>query len=1591
MSKIALNELHKEILFNLTKKELLDRINILEEKMQSLILNKNFIGKLSIMTLKKNITCEDVKELCFDMLVLICDDLPENWLEFVYSYLLNKNFPYKFTNAINYKYDAAVLVFLEILRIVIKYAEENSENKEYNFNLFISKSQQSTNQEFNDFREIYIKTYMYEMIFINAYLKKSNLLEFIKGIWKLSVDISKDLVKAGINSNTELVSYAAIGHFLGKISLNELDKASQDVVLYETKFWFEKNKLIQIGNIALFESMPNAYIENIPVEKLILMYSNLRIDINAEGKIKYNSINEIIAKLSLTFSKNEEQINSYVEKIKNFESYLNDNGVKIDFSIKKLFFNKKEDVFLIGNEIADRFKSISVESNIEIMNKIWNNDTFEKLTELNEMIKDRNHMIIFLKMIDEYNYYLPERKKLIFLDILFNLIEHEDGEIRKTSAELLGKNTADFDKNALICSENLKSESSTQELWEKYFKIMVFSKQMEKESSFQSYDFVKSFFRNLVENDSDKISFYLDFLVKQFENSDLNRDVISVLLTSILGVSLKYYTKKQISFLFERVFNYLKTSDELLMLISLNYLDFVLKREDIGKELKMTIFSNLESINSSKNYSIDYVRFKILMTLNQEEKLNDEFKRFMKLRIKNISDIFLINLKSATHWIEKNINIDFLCDIVSNNENHALLFHVAAHFSNLIKVSEKEVVRKKAGKALLSIIDKLALDQRNEICVELIKGLEIEEYRYSKNIPNFLGKLFLSLHPKELDESIDEVERLFYNSTYSTSFLALKTLCIVVENYFVYRNIFEENDNKNSSRLKKVLGIIVSGLVEEDVEIKIDTLYLIGNQIFNSNVLDYDEKFEIFNIIGKKLLSLYDRKNDSDICFINRAISFNQIYKFLNNYYKINKQLKMRKLANVAYFNDVFNLFSIEDDFAVSKIVALGYEVFIDIDDFNWKKDVHSYNFRKRICEISIAQKFDVYIFPTSIKVNVATKKGLKKLNTIFSDQKVSLVSSFDSYNYNSMYNEKKNLIFEFKHIFLMSKNNEFLSKIETEEINKIKPKLKNGYEEIILNKTNYDELGESKQINIQIERAIKYISNSGVVKNKLKNKINATKRTFKIEVLENFTDNIVLDVGRYVFLHTDLFQTIGEQMKNKNIKILVARKNDESNKLLGFVAFHHVNASSMFREFKNIMIANFVRENTSGKVMIIDGIYVVPSAKSEITEKIILTETLVHCLKNDFTYALYCNTIIKEERAETVELIKSHGFVKLEIQDYFRDIYAVDMKFPVCLTLDIQTYIKETFSNNEKTSKRIEKSRKKLISSLIELYPNTLILSFDVEMLQQAVVEMLSEEMEKSTYNKNNDYLCVPMGNVLEGKVANNIATKQLLVEREYTYDTQKFVIKEYPFEAKLEDQIKTLSSFEKRIVLVDDVVNNCHEILGIDGSLKRNSIDVVKVIAGILSSNGKDILEMHGYEVDSTYFIPNLKIWIRESTLHPFIGGYSVQTSSDLKQQLIPSINHVLPYTTPNFVNGCSNRAAYNLSMVCLENSKEMFLHLESEFKNIYGKAPLLKDLGTLVKIPRVPSKGDNLHYDMKKKISSYIENDIENLIRWEKTIKS
>ncbi|HBB29631.1 MAG TPA: hypothetical protein DC000_10390, partial [Clostridiales bacterium] len=403
MNRISLNELHEEILEKLTQKDFIRRINVSEEKIQSLVLNKIFITKLSILISKENITCEDVKELSLEILNSLSKDLPKDWLEYVYEYILYKSFPDSVTRKLNPKYENAVIVYLEVLRTVLLHVEKHQGPENNSFNSYIMNGSDEFDkiEDFQKFKRVYSNNYIYELIKLNFELTNSSLYYRIKSVWGLSMQIAKKLKMADVDVKLWLVCSLAIGYFIGNYALKQADYKSN----YYTKEWFEKFGLSNIGNVAIYNSISCIHVGHLPIESLILIYSNLRVEVKNSGKVLLNSLEQIDKSVFDCFDEYKEQCILYIEKLKDFERYLSTNGVDIKFSNSIINNTKKDVAFLEGNEIIDYYKNNSLDNNIKVMNLLSDEITFNYMIEMAKGTKIWKDIIIYLNIFDEYTLY----------------------------------------------------------------------------------------------------------------------------------------------------------------------------------------------------------------------------------------------------------------------------------------------------------------------------------------------------------------------------------------------------------------------------------------------------------------------------------------------------------------------------------------------------------------------------------------------------------------------------------------------------------------------------------------------------------------------------------------------------------------------------------------------------------------------------------------------------------------------------------------------------------------------------------------------------------------------------------------------------------------------------------------------------------------------------------------------------------------------------------------------------------------------------------------------------------------------------------
>ena len=344
--------------------------------------------------------------------------------------------------------------------------------------------------------------------------------------------------------------------------------------------------------------------------------------------------------------------------------------------------------------------------------------------------------------------------------------------------------------------------------------------------------------------------------------------------------------------------------------------------------------------------------------------------------------------------LPQEVNIRLLAAFAASGG--AQLLHIATHLANLIKVSDRVTVRHAAGNALLAIAPRLTADQRNEVAVELVRGLEIDQQEFSKYIPDYLGQLCLWLPPAQLEEVAVELNGYLGSSNSRVVAAALDTVGVIYESYDAYRVRFPEEDEVYRKRRERLLGMLLKGLAGFRSEVRQEALFVLGRRVFGSALLGEHEKRRAFLLTQKKLLALVGEDQGQELTFYYRAAMLGRVYRFITEQDILRGGFRFGEKRPVAFFPGTFDPFTLSHKGIVRSIRDLGYEVMLAIDEFSWSKKTQPHRVRRRIASMSVADEFHVHIFPEDFPVNIANPENLKRLREAFPGRDVAVVVGSD-------------------------------------------------------------------------------------------------------------------------------------------------------------------------------------------------------------------------------------------------------------------------------------------------------------------------------------------------------------------------------------------------------------------------------------------------------------------------------------------------------------------------------------------------------------------------------------------------------------------
>ncbi|WDV44779.1 cytidyltransferase [Clostridiaceae bacterium M8S5] len=1628
MMNPTISILHKKLYIRLISLDIIKSNPKRLELVKNYINNEKHIAELENIIENKNYTCSDILDLYYNLFEHLSNQtLTDNFLFYIYQYTLHFSFPNAVQIPLIDDFNDVCKIYLEILRIFSSLEKNNKIKNLYSKYplVFLTPREEldlTSSFEYKKFKKVFRQKYVYEMMKLNKEVTNHNTLEHISGVSLLAMSISRQLKAANIPIDIGRVCGASIGHDIGKYGcIGQESKRVPYLHYYYTDQWFKDNNINYIGHIAVNHSTWDLELENLSLESLILIYSDIRVKnhiVNNKREMNIFSLKEsfdiVLNKLDNLNEDKKKRYQKVYNKLYDFEAFMINIGVDVslldaNMDIKHIDKKTKYYSLMHGKQVIDSIKFEAIKHNINLMYQLRNEESLTSILELARSETNWMDLRRYIQVLQEYSIYFTQNQKLITLKFLYDLLIHKDEDIRKQSASLIGILISKFDeeyRKEVPSDVILPTPSYTShQLLDEYIRLFLMPdhKILEVHREWITFS-LRIMLASLFSNSSEKQKkIYRDIILKYYEGYNYGDDITQFYLLQIVKhIPFLNVIDKPIIPMFDFLIDKLSSENKIIRLSAFERTYNLLEKISLGhifvSKLRKIILKCEKSDLQAENYLI----YKIASKINVEESLLLKFETIYNNDFSNTSSLYLKNLKSATSWIIKKINIRILLEqaIMKPRQNG---IYTAMHFCNLLKVSSVENVRNHAGNALVKITPFLSLEERNDITIELIRALEIEGYHFTRYIPEYLGRIILFLQPSELDELISDFGEKTKVANFRTTYLSFKTIGIAIQNYNSYKDLFPEPNDVYNKRLNKMLGLLLNGLANYDNQIKRESLRILGIDIFGSNILNLNQKRQIIDIIGKKLLTLLPSNKANKLLFFNSAASINHIYRFISDYSFFIGDLNLKHQEKIAFFPGTFDPFTLSHKEIARDIRDLGFEVYLAVDEFSWSKKAQPNKLRRNIISMSIADEMDIYLFPEDFSINIANPDSLKQLSDIFDNKNIYISVGSDVLLNASSYKHKsdnKYSILNFAHL-VFSRKSSLSSPQDDVDLNKTIGKINNNVIKLAL-PAQYEDISstqirnyidENRDISELIDPlAQKYIYTHGIYRREPQYKVLIKTNSMDISVIQHVSDT-VLDLLYKNFFdgNSDTYCNLKELRNKTNVRIVVIRNLQDNNNIIGFSVFHRLKSHNIYNEFKNSTVSEYIRKNSIGRIIAIDGIYT--KSYSNDIEQILLTETLSFCIAKDYTYAVYKDIITNNTSVSLSNLLQLNGFEQIPTTSANAPIMGVKMSNPCTLSLDMESVIKEPFRSNPNVVKALNRCTKRLQAELIKLYPNQLMLSFNRTVTNEAIVNKICNINDVPNLQKKprilGNNMCVPFGSILNGFIVPNTVTKSMHTEKMFDPNLKSFTIGAYPYYMNLENQIKMIQAFNRPIILVDDLLNKGYRLKVIDPLLKKYNIKVIKILVGLLSGRGKELMDIQQREVDSAYFIPNLNLWFKESLMYPFIGGDSIWRGNNPQNNILPSINLFLPYALPMYIKDVDKKQIFNVSQTCLINSLDIISTMEKEYQTIHQRSLTLRNLGEVFVHPRYPDHGKDVHYDLHVNPSKYIKNDLEHLQRMENMV--
>ena len=1506
------------------------------------------------------------------------------WSGYVLSNAIARLYPQHRREATEQQEDLALCALLALQLLL---AEERNLSFDMTMDFaFCTEAEAADSPYYQRFLQVWRQDFIYELLRLSSELAPFSTLQHIAMVHHVAMTAGRALRRSGVTVDLGLTSAAAAGHDIGKFGCLPGERVPY-LHYYYTDEWLTRSGLPQVGQVAGNHSTWDLELANLSVESMLLIYADFRSKQRREADGREtaalyslkDAFDVILSKLDNVDGAKKRRYEYVYRKLRDFEEYMRFRGVDVTLQGHDTAPEQQPDAALMTPEQYYRaFCLMAVEHNLSMMRRLSHEGLFSDLLEKARSEKDWARVRTYLCILEDYFTYLSANQKIQTVYFLYELLLHPEGDIRRQAAALMGRVMAKFSlryKKELPSSAPQAAVEQTQfALWAQYLNLLFYpdhklTPQQTSHIRFTAKLVVSATLENCAPQETER---FLSVLLAHYQSAKVEDEGAALALTDTLSyLPLKLLTQAQLQQVTDFALAQCRSADPSVQAAALQF--FLRARQTLSEEpLLNDRLARLRAENVT--FPLPSLRYQYgrVQGMAAEEAVK-------ALKPEELSDILLDNLKTATPWMIKVVNVELLARYAAHGGGSAM--QIAAHFANIIRVSEAVVVRERAGRALLGIAPRLTSEERNEVAVELAKALEAGHYEFSKYIPQYLGSFMLWLPPAELDEVIDYLAELLSHSADSVVASALDTVGFALENYRLYPRRFPEEEGVWDRRRCRLAGLLLKGMASYREAVQQEAMYVMGDTLFSSIWFPDERKAWLFTLCAHKLLFLIRENQGGGLNDLYCSAALYRIYQFIVRYETDNGPFRFTQRQKVAFFPGTFDPFTLSHKALACTIRDMGYEVFLAVDEFSWSKKTQPSLIRRKIASMSVADEFHVHLFPYNIPVNIANPGDLRRLKNMFAGRELYLIVGSDVIHGASSYKAapSPDSVHSMNHIVFRR-----VSALHGEEkdadadVGMIAGKVVQLQLPSQLEDISSTRIRENIDMNRDISHLIdpvvqEYIYQRGLYLREPQYKPLLSPGTLRFDEAEP-EEPLLTEL-----LALGMPPAAADGTRRRGERIMTLRSGGT---LLCAAAFSQRRTRELLSLLGDPARVNDVRGVASGKLLCLTGLY---GGDTE-SLQLLLTQLFAQAMEQDCLWALFAALDAPADPAAD-DLLRQQGLRPVRPGD--PSLLLADMSAPVVFLQNVETAIKPPFSGDGAVLSAIHQARRRFKLGLVDLYPGRLIFTISSQLVLHRLVEKITAlngvPMIPTKPRVLGPYMCVPFGKLLRRAAIPNTVTKTIHTDKVFAADRRTQHIAAFPGYAPLADQMRVVHSFRRPVILVDDQLHTGRRIGVLNPLAREQQVEIKEVLVGILSGQGRDLAQQLGRDVDYVYFVPNLRAWYVESTLYPFIGGDTVEHPDMERSGLQPSVNLILPYVYPEHLRQCGADAAYTFSRTCIENTLYIIEALETAYRRVYARSLTLRRLSEAVVLPLSPDKG-RMQYSLDGAVSDYLRDDLETLRRLE-----